>query len=467
MGITFFLDALFDVFAQGTFPIRFFLFALYLAAMLVVVVVYRWCVSKGVTFSPHVDFGVRGIVILALVLLFVVNIFLQVLIFSEHSIPIRSLAYFVDSSEITSTRLTNSNFGKVVIGASLPLVFPHTKDIADTGAALVPYVPLPLIAGESILFLVALLGSLAVYVSCTRGLSYGRVHHVFFFFLYGLVAFLALEKSLDGGLLNDGAYLACMLYASLLFLPSWRFYIGMAVALFSNALLIVVLYVSGMYWNIPYLVDVVQKTLILFIFVGTLYAGGQKLRPAFLTVLLLLSFFCIGVKAYEGSAGEYQYRASPVDAAESFIGLYGVPRDSFELQGMIGRLGVYSLAGTSYKNKEELLERYAISPWYLPISQSTGACAIETSFRTLHFFTLTALPLAQSTLTVPHMLDGTFTLLGRDASGWYRYESVIHVASCVPRPIDVVRESTLLGSENARAIFYDLDISSPSSRWRG
>ncbi|MES2014604.1 MAG: hypothetical protein V4437_02185 [Patescibacteria group bacterium] len=441
--MSFVLDAfqsVFGVFADGTYGVRPFLFLLYVCVLMSFgFLFFRFKKVLRVKTLSSVKI-LRIIAFGAVFLLFFLNLVCQIVVFDHHSIPQTALATFVDQSEITSTRLTHIHFGKAMLGAIVPRLSSKITAVADTGESLVAELPSWVIVLQWILFLLALTGSFFGYVSLSQSVS-GRGRKILLLILYSLTAFIVLDKSVDGGLLSDGAFLALTAYFALLFLPQHLFFKAFLSGAIFYAWCTAGLYLLDMYWRVSYVLDILEKAGLFFLLTTALHLGAYGNRKKLFIILLLAVAVGVGMKAEEKFSLEYSYRAVAIDPSHSYAALYGEGESALSLIGTVGRLNIYSFTADPESTVGEFSRKYGVPPSYGPLSVNAEPCTSAESVRTVKFFTLVERPLTKSVFVVPNLIGGVFVPLGIDGRGWYRYATTLTLHECVPRTLDVARES--------------------------
>lgn len=444
MAALYYTNLVFSAFVEGTYPVRPFLFVCFLALIML-----------AARFVPRIGSKVLALVaLLSVALLFAVNLATETVVFRAHGIPQASLAIFLDTDEITSTRLTHDHFGKAAVSGALS---PLTAD-ADTGAALAQALPPWLIAFDALLLLIALLSSLCMAPQVIRDRHGGN--RMALAVLYALCAFMAIGKAIDGGLFSDAAFLAFAAYAALALAPERLHPRIMSYAVLAYAWCVAGLYLLGAYWDIAYLLDNLEKAGIFLLVAAALSSTAFKGGKC--ATYVLGAAACIAIVAYAAPsiASLHQYLSAPLDSARAYAATYGdLPRGS-EL-GSVGRLRIYRPEGAGTVGDALVRDRLALT--YRPIKVADAACATLPADQAVAFTALTLEPLSSTPLREAGLVEGHFTPLGKDPSGWYRSAVSLRLNPCMPLLFDIVRETVFTAQgQRTPAIIYGLGPGSGS-----
>ena len=436
-----FLNSVTGAFMLGTYPIRSFLLLGAALMLLAGVVVARSRMQLSARMRPALSFMAIG----SLAVLFALTLAMEASVFRAHGIPQRDLAIFMTGEEITDSRLVHTHFGKVIIGASVGRMFPHTIHRSDTGAALLPYVPAPMVVLQGTLFLLALFALFGALASRVASVS-GTRQKVALGLLAALSGFIVLEKSIDGGILSDGAGLALAACLGLLFAPLSYFPRALAWGAVGYGLVLGGLYLSGWYWTLTYFAHALAHTVIFFLAAVALWYAAYGAHRRTLALLSCLALGAIGSYAYFDGDGRAYLRAPLSEGA--YLATY--PFESapdLPQVGQIGRLAVYDASPLSPATVGEAAHALRLPFWYRPFSQG-GFCEER-------FVVLSPAPLTDISSASGVALDAVFAPAGTSPAGWYRYEARITHSPCLWRYLDVVRE-TLREAGSDTVIVYQL-----------
>lgn len=237
------LSSITDTFTDGTSPVRPFLFLLFGIGVAVATVL------PNVKRELEIRIVAAGIV----TLLFVATFFLQLYVFFQAGIPQHALAIAITQEEITNTRLTHIHVGKVALASIIP--FSITPQV-DAGAAMSLLVPDSIGVALGVLLIV---GIILLLYALSRSVKHIRHRRFAYVLLVSIVGYTAIAKSIDGGILSDGAIIAYAALMALLLAPARLFttYLSFGVVMFTVAISIA--HLSGFYWGEGYAVAAVLK----------------------------------------------------------------------------------------------------------------------------------------------------------------------------------------------------------------
>ncbi|MES2226061.1 MAG: hypothetical protein V4480_04630 [Patescibacteria group bacterium] len=436
--------------SDGTYPIRFFLLAAYLAAVLGTGLFLR--TTFRVSSASRIYRWIASIASLSLISLFMIIGFWQWHVFDLYGIPKTEVAVFFSGDELSGTRVTHTHIGKVVIATAGTAWTSVLIGRADTGSALVPYVPGALRWLCVVLFALAFLSSLLVVPAQTEGVV-GRRRQLIRLLLYGFVSFIVLDKSIDGGLLSDASFLVLCAFLALVWKPS-RFLRSAASAALAHAWLLATLFALGLYAPAgAFLEAVVRSALVLGLLVvgyGASRNGSRRLRYAlaFAVGISCLAYICVKY------SHEWGYLHLPIND-ETYLSVYArEAQPDLPRIGAIGRLTVYAAGSLAPRNIARAIDEYALPYWYRPFSVP-GTCQLAQAQTHASFTVLSPVPLTGNTQTVEGIARLSLTPDGSAPSGWYRYAASLSLDACIPRRLDVVREM-LREAGSVRAIVYGL-----------
>lgn len=448
MEFLLYINAVFSVFAYGTYPVRPFLFV----AFLLLLVGVFFAARRGYEIHFRFVHAAKIVALTSVALLFTMNLIASFAIFRAHAIPAGTLAVFLDESNQTALMITHSHVGKVIMGAPARQFVSGPPLSADTGAALVPAVPAWLPPVEAFLFLAALLSSLAAFPELLSQ-RHGRARG-WFFLLYGLTVFIVFDKVIDGGILNDAAFLATAAFGAMFFAPPRRFLVWLWWGVIANAWIIAGVYLSGAYQSGAVLLTSVERVCI---FAGLACAlhfltidGRRRIGAA----LLVLVFIACGIKAYPDVVALHNYLATPIDPIRSYAASYE-PLPGLTRVANVGKLGMYDLhplAGVSFG---VFFARDNLAVWRIPVSHD-GVLCTRPPYIVHIYFTLLA-PEAPATLSyqVPAIGDISLVPSGTDPSGWNTYKGIVTLNPCAPERYAMLREF-ILGTGIPSAVIYGL-----------
>ncbi len=436
------------VLTEGTHPLRLLLF---LGFLLLLCIAARIHVPKS--YSRFLAFAA----LFSVGAIFALSLFLHVQLVTSHSIPLRASAVFFSGSEMTNTRIEHVHTGKVAIATILPLASSF-EDVADTGSALRD--ELPPWAGPVLLALlaVAILSALLSYSYIARrkdGLYQGLISLL----LYGTFAFVTLEKSIDGGILNDGAIVAVAGYAALLFLPRHLF---VRVLLLGGVACLVTIFAAAYYGYVlghNALVSSMGNAGVLLLLGLALHALLLK-RSIRTYALLALALLALFLKAGSDVAFRAGYLASSVREDGSYLATYAHESEpDLPLVTRINDLGVYRLNGEAGRiSIGRAIDTYQVPYWYQPVSRLVGgSCTYPSQYREAQFSLFTPAALTQEVIEVPVYARLVLEKTHKNPQGWQGYSARLTYHPCVPRRYDVMKEMIeMLGTK--RFLIYNVRL---------
>ncbi len=440
------------VFTDGTSPVRLLLFLAYLVALAVAV---RLCPKELPALWHKV---LQTVALISVGLVFLFGLTLHTWVIATHDIPQQSLAVFLADDEITGTRLLHNHAGKAAITVLSAPFAQNLVPIVDTGSALAQSFDHVFATLLAILFFIALAASLLA----ARGAiisGEGKRRWYASFALYGLVAFIALEKSVDGGIFSDGALIALVAYGALLFLPPRLFVRTLLGGACVYVVLMTLLTTYGFAWGEGYALSSFGNAMVLFLVclaLGTMRQGGVSRR--IVIVLTFLALISLGTKAYLDTIGKIEYLTAPLVPDTSFIGAYSTESvPALASIGSIGRLEIFAPDEENRMSISELIDRYHLPYWYQPISHYAGSCTLPAETLRATFSVLTPEPLIQQIHGVPGLALLTLTPAGITTAGWTHYRGTLVMHPCVPRRWDVLREM-LRGANAPEAIIFGFEM---------
>lgn len=451
-----YLNALFSVFADGTYPVRPFLFFAFLLLLAAVFFVAR----KGIVLPHRFLHAAKIIAVTSVCVLFAINFVAGVVLFQAHDIPQSARPIFFDGSSQTITMTAHNHVGKAMIGAVARQFYSGPPLSADTGAGIVPVLPVWLPRVEAFLFLVGIFSLLAIFPELLSHI-HGRAR-VWFFLLYGLSVFIVLDKVVDGGILNDAAFLATVVSAAILFTPLRRFLVWFWWSLLAYAWIIAGAYLVGMYTaNSVLFADSIERTLIYGACAVALYLFATTERTRIGVVLLALALIASGVTAYPNIRALHSYLTLSIDPARSYAASYE-PLPGLTRVASIGKLGIYDLhplAGISFG---DFFAQDNLAVWRIPVSHDGVLCANPPYVVSVSFTLLT--PEAAKILSygVPNIGNIMLAPSGKDPAGWNVYQTVLMLNPCAPERYAVLREFVLGTGVSSAAIYGLTDARYPT-----
>lgn len=434
------------VFTDGTNPIRIALFALYLLALFTMARLSK----KG---EPNEKKRtLQALVVGSVLILFTAGLLGHLWIYNAHDIPQRSLAVFLEKDEITNTRLIHTHTGKSAIATLVAPLFSYLNLSADTGASIASSLSPQFSIISALLFVVAIAASLVLGPHVIRQVS-GKGKRLAAFILYGLVAFVVLEKSVDGGILNDGAVVALAAYFAIIVLPVRHFLRALLCGALFSTVLTSILFATGQYWGGErYFIGAVANALVLFFVLLAFHSArteGWGSRRSL--AVLLVALAALGTKAYADTAFKVAYLSTPAGPDSSYVGTYTLEDNVNTISvGSIGRLQVHSVSRETTMTVGELIDVLGAPYWYQPVSLYEGSCA-KPATRIVATFVVHVPEAPKELSAIAEQLASlTLTPQGTDGAGWSTYAGSLSVHPCVPRRWDVLREMMrLVGIERS------------------
>jgi hypothetical protein len=456
-SILIFANEILNTITAGTYVIRPVLFLAYLIA--VVFATFVLIALQGKIRKPLLNtIWIRTISLTAIgcfSFLFLVNLFLQIFVFSALGISERSVAVAIDKGEITDTRLIHIHFGKVIVAEAF---LAPTKSLvlrSDTGRALVPYVPRVLIFLEIAALFIGLITSglaSAFYVSKINGI--GR--RISAALLAGTLGFLVFEKSVDGGIFSDSAGFALFAYTGLLLMPLARFRKTYPYMIVGYVWVLLLLYVFGFYWPQSYLMYTFERLGILVLLCATGVFGIQGRRTQAMAGAALV-LCCISAFIYFNDAGDRTYLNTATTPGSQYISVYAEEaQPAIPFVNRIGDLRVYDVSSLAPVKIENILEKYNLPAAYRPITEGSFVCTKPTLVLEDTFEVLSPKSLVD-TGTSDGFYSVAFVRKYPAPAGWYRYQAQLVYNPCVSRYLDVLEQAVKVGGSE-RAIIYDLNV---------
>lgn len=450
-------NELMNTITAGTYPVRPVLFVGYMLGVLVTVWLVRWLPARTRLLKiSGISRRTISVVAISLVsLLFLTNVILQFAVFNYFGIPERSVAIGIQNGEITETRFAHIHFGKVVIASILK---GPTQDLilrADTGRALLPYVPQAVVVVESILFVIALLFSLLSAGQYVQPIS-GKGRQLSALLLLGLLGFYVLEKSLDGGIVSDGAGLALLTWAFLLLMPLHRFAKLIPYMVFGYTAVLLCLYIGGWYWPTSYALLALERTGVLALLILT---GAYFLRDMRRAAALAGGIALVGVALfiYHNDASDRDYMSRRIAPDAFYLAAYPEEaKPSLPKVGGIGDLNVYDASSLAPRTVNDVLEQYQLPAAYRPLTPGSYTCSAPALLREERFSVL-----SPKRLVAVRSDSGLFSLTVTPEypapRGWYRYHAVLFYNPCIPRYLDVL-EQGIVSAGSDTALVYGLEL---------
>lgn len=435
-----------DVFTEGTSPVRLALAPLYLGTLVLCFRFLPWHRMRRVMRSaPIIALG-------AVLCLFILSFSLQLSVYRAHAIPESSLAVFMNADEITNTRLAHIHTGKTAIAMLTHPFASAAVPATDTGAALASFFP-GWTGPISLMLLVIAIGMTILSLPrAFRGVE-GKAARMAALLLYALVSFMALEKSVDGGILSDGAFLALATWGMLLWVPERYFLRAFLLASVVAAGVLAFGIYHGLYWGEGYVFDAVEKVGVLFLLILALHCARTRgIRSILSLTLITGAMLAIGLKAYSEFAPRSAYLSAAVSGYGYVAAYLSEARIGNESIGTIGRLQIYDV-GSSEGTVADLIDQYRLPYWYQPVSMQNQHCRNTSLEQQADFFVLLPNEPERLSVTASRLSTLSLTYIDTDPSGWKRYQASLRMQTCVPRRWDVVREMLReLGHD--RAIVY-------------
>ncbi|MDB5190070.1 MAG: hypothetical protein JWN49_396 [Parcubacteria group bacterium] len=448
------LNSIINAFTLGTYPVRPFLLIGY--AMFVFLTVWAYPHASRKLALPermrkHYERVVRIIALAALALLFIIPIVCELTVFHSFGIPQRDLAIFFTGGEITNTRIAHNHFGKTAIAEFLGNNDAGFIQSSDTGAALLPYVPVWVPPLELALFIIALFSSLYIAANAIAGMP-NRRKKIWLGALFSLIGFLVLEKSLDGGFVSDGAASAYGAYIVLIYFSAKRFPRAFIYIVLGYVWVLCTLYFSGFYWPQLYLTYALVHTAIFVLAVYALHYGAFGNNKRIKKILVLLVVIVIGIYASIDGQSDRAYLAKRIVPTATYLAVYDFEATpDVPLVGTIGALNIFETASFAGDTIGKITDEYTLPYWYRPLSTGDITCANPVYETEEKFFLLTRTPLHG----VPDqpLVHTSFLSAGSAPPGWYRYSAVISFNPCISRPNDVIRETIRLAGSTTTILY--------------
>lgn len=452
-----FLNTALEAFMLGTFPVRPFLLLGY--AALVAITWLVWNRYGRGQFREKLIKRMRLAVICALALVYLCALCSQVYVFHSYGIAGKGYAIFFTGDEITSTRLAHDHFGKVVIATALA---PWSKDIvpvADSGEALTPYLPKGVAWIMFALFTIATLGSLVLTPSVVRRAN-GPWRRVAIGALYIAISFIALAKSLDGGIVSDSAGIALGMYTVLLYAPK-HFYKALMVSTAAYAAVLTLLYVGGYYWPQHFFFETLVRSALFAALLALLcylaFARATKHMMFISSAATLVLFICIGIFVHRIGETNRDYLARPIESGKDWLAAYpSEAQPALPRIGSVGRLVLYNADEFAGAPTFYALDSYHLPYWYMPISQFPNTCFPATVLSGEEFSLVSRKPLV-STVFAGGIVTLDLTPAVAARSGWYAYQARITQNGCTPRYADVMQQA-IHAAGSDQAIVYNLTL---------
>lgn len=342
------LQGVTDTFLDGTSPVR----VLVIAVFLVLV-----ALAARVPKVPH-ERRVRYAAAWALSLLFALSLAAQVVAFADADIPQHALATAFAGEEITNTRLTHTHIGK----AGLALLMPDDALVRafDTGSAM------RLLAAPGIALAIAVLAA-AAFVLLVFSLSRtvrnetGTVRKASLLALVSVAGCIALAKSIDGGILSDGAIVAYAATLSLLIGARKDFVAHVSWGMLACAAVIATLHLSGFYWGEGYALAAALKAGALLLLLLALHHASEQGGSPKTLMLSLGALAVIGAISMQASVERLSYLDREIVAGSSLVRLSD------------GRV----VSGDSYIGMRirDVIRKENLLYWYQPVVVRSEGCA--------------------------------------------------------------------------------------------
>jgi hypothetical protein len=416
------LNGVMNTITLGTYPVRPFLFIGYAVVLASILIVITHLRPRAVweSVSVRTDRVIRILSITSIALLFLISLVTELSVFNAFGI----------------------HFGKSALATLLPQNDEAIVASADTGSALLPYVPKALPYGEVFLFLLALCTSLYISACACLKIS-GRGKVVAIIILYTLVSFLVLEKSVDGGLLSDGAGVACGIYILLVLKKRSVIRSSLYISI-GYVWVLLALHFMGFYWPLKLLTYTFVHSAVFLLIAYTLHYAINGSNRRVKKILAVFALLTVTVVAYVQSNYDRSYLSSVITPGTSYLSAYereaGLP---LPLLGRIGSLVVYDTSPFAGKTVRDVVDTYHLPYWYQPISIYPQNCSMETNRHEERFFLLSRTPLVDS-VAVNDLAD---------IDGWYRYGVKVTQGYCVPRSLNVLSEMVHLAGTNTFIIY--------------
>jgi len=372
---------------------------------------------------------------------------MQCAVVAEQHLPVRAIAVFFDEGEITNTSLAHSHTAKAALTVLLEPFKDQIVPSADTGIALAHSFGTMVQIVCAVLFVVALITT----ILCVPNRSEGA----WTFVLYLITSFVILVKSVDGGIISDGAVIAVFSFGALLMLPQRFFVRALLVGASVTLALLTILFATGLMLAHVALENAANAG-VLFLLLGTLdRVRTHPSRQVFLILLIAVLVLC--GKAY----ADISYRITDLSATlrqdGSYLATYPEEsRPDLTHLGSIGRLSVYATDSLAGESVASVLDMYGLPYWYQPVSTYEGSC---TSPDTMFKATFTVH--AKSDRALPERVEAgsglavlTLVPLSAVSPELMEYAGELIMHPCMPRRWNVMQEMLkMAGAE--RAVVYD------------
>lgn len=357
------LSSITDTFTDGTSPVRPFLFLLFGVGVGVATVL------PNVKREREVKIAAAGIV----TLLFVATFLLQVYVFFQAGIPQHALAVAVTEEEITNTRLTHTHVGKVALASIIP--FSITSQV-DAGVATSLLVPESIGVGLGALLIV---GIILVLYALSRSVKHIRHRKFAYVLLVSIVGYTAIAKSIDGGILSDGAIIAYAALMALLLAPARLFTTCLSFGAVMFTVAISIAHLTGFYWGEGYAVAAVLKGGALLLVILALHHFVDKgvtkksvclsLAAVFLVAGISLQamserFSYLNIQVEEGAA-MVRHSDGSVTSGDAYVGV--TTRDVIEQENLLyWYQPVMHRADGCQERDASYIGSFTLAPGYIP-----------------------------------------------------------------------------------------------------
>lgn len=456
------VNTIMNVFTAGTFPVRPFLCMAYgmlaLCAVLLRSALPKILGKKTLRRYRRIDPYIRWAVFLSMALLFSLPVLSEFRAYKTYGIPPKSVAIFITGDEVTSTRVAHTHFGKVVVPLVLGSRDTAVVSLADTGAALLPYVPSSVPRVSLILLLCAAIGSLLV-VARLAGDIPGKSRKAAFLVLYTLLGFLSLDKAVDGGFVSDAAGIVFFAYGALTLFPPRAFSRLLAGGGLLYGVVLWYLHAAGFYWPDSYFFEALQRSAVLLLTLYALHYSAYGKQRIWKGVLLIAAVSSIVVLSQVLNADEREGLQAPISPPHMYLSVMNdEAKPPLPVIGTIGRLTVYDTSPLIGKTVSAASDLFKLPYWYQPFTSGTENCAEHPREKEESFKVLSPVPL-QDIQAPSGLAAGTFEFIETRPAGWYRYDATITYHACISRYFSVLQEVLRLAGSDT-AIVYDLHLGS-------
>lgn len=371
------LSSITDTFTDGTSPVRPFLFLLFGIGVTAATLV------PNVKREREVSMVAAGIV----TLLFATTLILQLYVFSQAGIPQHALATAITEEEITNTRLTHTHVGKAALTAIIPLSI--TSQV-DAGSAMSLLVPESMSISLSALFILGII--LVVYV-LSRRLKQVRYRRSAYLLLASIIGYTAITKSIDGGILSDGAVIAYIALMAVLLAPIRQFttYLSVGAIVFTAA--VAITHLTGFYWGKGYALVAVLKGGALLLVILALHHfvdTGVTKKSVFLSLVAVALVASISLQAInerlsyltmhveEGNA-MVRRKDGSVTSGDAYAGM--TTRSVIEQENlMYWYQPVMHRADGCHEEDASYIGSFTLAPGYVPSTES-----VRREYAEIHF----------------------------------------------------------------------------------